>query len=261
MNVTIAALLLLAAQQRPDTVLMRASLGGDSARTREVRLEQDYHYRLEVRPANATVAVRQRVTGAPIQVLALNPLGRRDSVPGGAGHIISPTSTGLYTVELEPSSPAATVTLRVSQLPGDVAANIGRSELIFAEMLSSGPGATSIIYLDTGVVYRFVADDIVVISPRMASGAPVRLAPLVRGGGHGTPFVANQPGDYVLTAGSGSPMVRVYRDQADAAELRCIRDPQTPGCVGSGSRPDSRGRSLARLLMFLTPVVVFGFLR
>jgi hypothetical protein len=88
------------------------------------------------------------------------------------------------------------------------------------------------ITLDTGVVYRFqVTGGQLYLRPRMMSGAPVHLAPLTRGGGRGTPFMAREPGDYVMyTNAGGNVSVRVWKQPADANELACVRAPETPGC-------------------------------
>jgi len=112
--------------------------------------------------------------------------------------------------------------------PGDLAAVLGRRTLIVNEELSA---AAVLVPLDTGVIYRIVSSDVVYVAPRMMSGAPVRLAPLIRGGGSGVAFLAPTPGEYRFFTDQGTATnLRIYREEADARELACVRDPTTPGC-------------------------------
>lgn len=254
----VAALPLAAQQPR---IVLDGQLGGDSARTRPLVMVPPNSYRIEVRPANADLIVRGAHSGRGYgQTLALNPAG--DSLPGGRSYVVTPGDSATYSIVL--AGVAGMAIVRVIEIPpaaGNVAAVLGRETLLLSEVVGVSP---TFIELDTGIVYRFVVseDADVYIAPRLASGAPVRLAPLVRGGGHGIPFMASQPGTYALTTAGGSTQVRVYRAAADAAEMACIRNPRTEGCRAN-PQSGQRRRSMLTLAMAviaipLAAVVLLG---
>ena len=234
----IAAVLPLKAQQ--PRVILEGQIGGDSARSRTVVMQRPNSYRIEVRPASAELVVRGVSSSRGYgQSLALNPLVG-DSVPGGRGFIVMPEDSATYSIALASGSPIAIIrVIEVVPGRGDVASGIGRDELLLSEIVGVSP---TYMWLDTGIVYRFFVQDEVYLSPRSVGGAPVRLAPLVRGGGHGAPFMANQAGEYAIFTLAGSAPVRVYRSQADAAELACIRDRRTEGCSQSNRPTSPRNR-------------------
>lgn len=199
----------------------------DSTRMAFVQFTAGRTYRVEVRPGTAQVIVRQQYAVRETQ-LAANPLGPGDSVSGGSGFLVLAGETGAHVLQLQTPGEAE-VRVRVhDDAPGDVRRAMGRSTLIFSDIVTD---TYSWVYLDTGVVYRVVADGNVYIAPRMLTGAPIHVAPLVRGGGEGTPVMVQVPGDHRLyTDPTGSLAVRIYVEAMDAAELACVRDPSTRGC-------------------------------
>jgi len=199
-----------------------------------VTLRRGARYLVRVRPAGAEIQIRRRsrdtTTAQPLLASAAP-----ESLMSWRAFRVTTAEAGEHFVELTNPGIGATL-VRVSLLsraPGDTAATIERRTLVFSENVSGGP---SFVTLDSGVVYRFIAvGSDVLISPRVLYRTPLRAAPMVHPGPTGTPFIPEFTGEYRLDA-VGDASVRIYREEMDAVQLACLRNPRGPGCLASRRR-------------------------
>jgi hypothetical protein len=242
-------------------VVLETRLGGDSSQATRVDLRRGATYRVYVRPARGEIVVRKMTqdTGAasraPLDTTTVPP---DDSTRESRSFNVVARLNGGHLVELT-NPRIGTTSVRITLLrraAGDTLPTTARRRLIYNENVSAGP---AIVELDSGRVYRIVHGLNVYIAPRSGYRPPVRLAPLTRsafGGIAGVPFIPEFSGEYRLTVDPGDDAsIQIYEEEADAAEIECIRNPNGPGCRGQGG-VSKTGLLLAMLSI---PIVAYVF--
>jgi hypothetical protein len=234
-------------------VVLETRLGGDSSQATTVNLRRGATYRVWVRPARAEIAVRRLTRDTAAAARAAHHTTTQpseDSTHMSRVFNITARAQGEHIVELTNPQVGGT-SVRITFLHRaayDTLPTSARRTLLYNE----ATGTTGIIVsLDSGKVYRLQSDDDVYIAPRSGYRAPVRLAPLIRGGGSGVPFIPEFTGEYRVYGGTS---VRIYEEEADAAEIACIRNPSGPGCHGKNNH------GLGVLLALVSiPIVAYVF--
>jgi hypothetical protein len=217
----------------PDSgrIVLDQQLGGDSVQAARLDLRRGAIYLVEVRPERANVQVRRRVRdGSTSPPLDTVPIPRTDSLLHWRQFGVVAREGGAHVAELTNPGVGATQ-VRVTLLRraiDDTVPSSARRTLVFSEIVGGGP---SYVTLDSGVVYRVVAQDAVSLAPRSGYRAPLRIAPLVRGGGTGVPIIPEFTGEYRIDT-DASASVQIWREEADPTELACIRNTGGPGCHG-----------------------------
>jgi hypothetical protein len=241
----------------PDSgrIVMDQQLGGDSVQAAPLDLRRGAIYLVEVRPARADVQIRRRVRdGSTAPPLDTVPISRTDSLLHWRQFGVVAREGGAHVAELTNPGVGATQ-VRVTLLRraiDDTLPSTARRTLVFSEIVGGGP---SYVTLDSGVVYRIVAQDAVSIGPRSGFRPPLRIAALVRGGGTGVPVIPEFTGEYRIDT-DVSASVQIWREEADPKEIACIRNNGGPGCQGSGSGPHMSNRTVIAIFVVLPLIVV-----
>ena len=144
----------------------------------------------------------------------------------------------------------------VAERPGRQPAE--RRDLVFSGTLAARGGGPVFVMLDSARVYRVEpADGSVRISPRLANRPyPRELGSLYGDGLVIQPRVTGEHRIDTEAQEEGVVEVRIWRDEADQVERRCVREPRGRACVGDAW---AHGRTpLGFYLMFLAVPVVAG---
>jgi hypothetical protein len=118
-----------------------------------------------------------------------------------------------------------------------------RRQLVLSQAMPARAGGPVFVALDSGMEYRLEpADGSVRVSPRVAHLPPPREVGSLYGGG--AVFVPRVTGEYRLDTDApeeGVVEVRLWREEGDEAERRCVSASLGSGCVGQawahGRRP------------------------
>jgi len=130
---------------------------------------------------------------------------------------------------------------------------------VYSEALPARAGGPAYVTLDSASVYRVEpADGSVRMPPRLSH----QLAPREVGSlfGDGAVIAPRVTGEYRIdtdAAAEGVVEVRIWRDERDQLERRCVRQGRAPGCTGDAR---AHGRTpLGFWLMFVAvPVAAVG---
>lgn len=249
------------AQQPAGALILYSHIGGGEFPSLLAPFHGGATYRLEIRPATELHVFFPATRTAPAIPVPLRPLPAGDSVPGGAGYLVTAPNTGGFI--LESSAPDASADVRVvlvSLEPGDRLLD-QRNVLVFSG--SVGPTLTY-LELDSGVVYRLVAHHDLIessgylyIAPRFISSPPIRIAPVIDDP-IGVPFTPALSGEYKIY-GDAERAIRIYREDRDQVSLTCARNPRQPLCRGGGRSAASLHRE-SMLVVMLTTALVAGFI-
>lgn len=126
-------------------------------------------------------------------------------------------------------------------------------ELVFSETVGGGP---SYVTLDSGVVYRVVANGAAIITPRQQYRAPAFRFAGPQPGPFGAPYVPSFTGEYRLDATGSGASVQIYREAVDQRSAACVADPKAAGCIGA--TPGRRKYGLL-VAMLAAPIAAYMF--
>jgi len=132
-------------------------------------------------------------------------------------------------------------------------------QLVFSDAMAARGGGPAFVTLDSAVVYRVEpAEGSVRVSPRLANRPYPREVGSLYGDGYVIqPMTSGEHRVDTEAPWEGVVEVRIWREDGDQVERRCVREPRAPGCTGDAW---AHGRTpLGFRLMFVAlPVAAAG---